>query len=85
MVERGIDGYSVYKEEKLKSKFLSQVEESVQIKAKETSTGKIVDINPNINDAYWDTLMRNKFKTGELVLLAGKLPNKWEYRKYTDI
>ena len=83
--ERGIDGYSVYKEEKLKSKFLSQVEESVQIKAKETSTGKIVDINPNINDAYWDTLMRNKFKTGELVLLAGKLPNKWEYRKYTDI
>lgn len=29
--------------------------------------------------------MRNKFKTGELVLLAGKLPNKWEYRKYTDI
>lgn len=83
--EKGIDGYSVYKEEKLKSKFLSQVEESVQIKAKETSTGKIVDINPNINDAYWDTLMRNKFKTGELVLLAGKLPNKWEYRKYTDI
>lgn len=75
--ERGIYGYSVYKKEKLKSKFLSQVEESVQIKAKETSTGKIVDINPNINDAYWDTLMRNKFKIGELVLLAGKLPNKW--------
>ena len=83
--ERGIGGYSVYKKEKLKSKFLSQPEESVQIKAKEISTGKIVDINPNINDAYWDTLMRNKFKTGELVLLAGKLPNKWEYRKYTDI
>ena len=80
--ERGIGGYSVCVEEKLKSKFLSQVEESVQIKAKETSTGKIVDLNPNINDAYFDTLICNKFKIGELVLLAGKLPNKW---KCTDI
>lgn len=76
--ERGIGGYSVCEEEKLKSKFLSQSEESVQIKAKETSTGKIVDINLNIKNAYYDTLMRNKFKTGELVLLAGKLPNKWK-------
>lgn len=75
--ERGIGGYSAYEKEKLKSKFLSQSEESVQIKAKETSTGKIVDINPNINDAYWDTLMRNKFKIGELVLVEGKLPDKW--------
>lgn len=75
--ERGIGGYSAYEKEKLKSKFLSQSEESVQIKAKETSTGKIVDINPNINDAYWDTLLRNKFKIGELVLVEGKLPDKW--------
>lgn len=75
--ERGIDGYSVYEKEKLKSKFLSQTEESVQIKAKETSTGKVVDLNPNINDAYFDTLICNKFKIGELVLLAGKLPDKW--------
>lgn len=75
--ERGIGGYSVCEEEKLKSKFLSQSEESVQIKVKETSTGKIVDINLNINDAYWDTLMRNKFKIGELVLVEGKLPDKW--------
>lgn len=80
--ERGIGGYSVCVEEKLKSKFLSQVEESVQIKVKEISTGKIVDINTNINDAYWDTLMRNKFKIGELVLVEGKLPDKW---KCTDI
>lgn len=50
--ERGIGGYSVYKKEKLKSKFLSQVEESVQIKAKEISTGKVIDLNPNINDTY---------------------------------
>lgn len=80
--EKGIDGYSVYEKEKLKSKFLSQSEESVQIKAKEISTGKVVDLNPNINDAYFDTLICNKFKIGELVLVEGKLPDKW---KYTDI
>ena len=80
--ERGIGGYSVYKKEKLKSKFLSQVEESVQIKAKEISTGKVIDLNPNINDTYFNTLIYNKFKIGELVLVEGKLPDKW---KCTDI
>lgn len=80
--ERGIGGYSAYEKEKLKSKFLSQVEESVQIKAKEISTGKVIDLNPNINDTYFDTLICNKFKIGELVLVEGKLPDKW---KCTDI
>ena len=80
--ERGIGGYSAYEEEKLKSKFLSQSEELVQIKAKELSTGKVIDLNPNINDTYFDTLICNKFKIGELVLVEGKLPDKW---KCTDI
>ena len=80
--EKGIDGYSAYEKEKLNSKFLSQSEELVQIKAKETSTGKIIDLNPNINDTYFDTLICNKFKIGELVLVEGKLPDKW---KCTDI
>lgn len=80
--EKGVGGYSVYLKEKLKSKFLNQSEEMICIKAKESSTGKVVDINPDINDAYWDTLMRNKFKIGELVLVEGKLPDKW---KSTDI
>lgn len=79
--ERGIGGYSVYEKEKLKSKFLSQVEESVQIKAKEISTGKVIDLNPNINDTYFDTLICNKFKIGELVLVEGKLPNKWNRKE----
>lgn len=64
-----------------KSKFLSQSEELVQIKAKETSTGKIIDLNPNINDTYFDTLICNKFKIGELVLVEGKLPNKWNRKE----
>lgn len=80
--EKGAGGYSIYLKEKLKSKFLNQSEEMICIKAKELSTGKVVDINPDINDAYWDTLMRNKFKIGELVLVEGKLPDKW---KCTDI
>lgn len=79
--EKGAGGYSVCLKEKLKSKFLNQSEEMICIKAKESSTGKVVDINPDINDAYWDTLMRNKFKIGELVLISGKLPDKWKSDK----
>lgn len=79
--EKGIYGYSVYESEKLKSKFLSQSEESIYIKAKELSTGKVVDLNPNINDTYFDTIICNKFKIGELVLISGKLPDKWKSDK----
>lgn len=79
--EKGIYGYSVYESEKLKSKFLNQSEESIYIKAKELSTGKVVDLNPNINDTYFDTLICNKFKIGELVLIEGKLPDKWKSDK----
>lgn len=79
--EKGIDGYSVYLKEKLKSKLLNQSEESVHIKAKEISTGKVIDLNPNINDTYFDTLICNKFKIGELVLVEGKLPDKWKSDK----
>ena len=80
--EKGAGGYSVYLKEKLKSKFLNQSEEMICIKAKESSTGKVVDLNPNINDTYFDTIICNKFKIGELVLISGKLPDKW---KCTDI
>lgn len=76
--EKGIGGYTVYQKEKLESKFLSQSEELLQIKAKETSTGKIINLNPNINDTYFDTIIRNKFKIGELVLVEGNLPDKWK-------
>lgn len=65
---------------KLKSKFLSQVEESVQIKAKETSTGKVIDLNPNINDTYFDALICNKFKIGNLCYLQ-ETPNKWNRKE----
>lgn len=79
--EKGAGGYSVYLKEKLKSKFLNQSEEMICIKAKESSTGKVVDLNPNINDTYFDTLIRNKFKIGELVLVEGNLPDKWKSDK----
>lgn len=79
--KKGIGGYSVYLKEKLKSKFLNQSDESIYIKAKESSTGKVVDLNPNINDTYFDTLICNKFKIGELVLVEGKLPDKWKSDK----
>lgn len=79
--KKGVGGYSVYLKEKLKSKLLNQSDESIYIKAKESSTGKVVDLNPNINDTYFDTLICNKFKIGELVLVEGKLPDKWKSDK----
>lgn len=79
--KKGVGGYSVYLKEKLKSKFLNQSDESIYIKAKESSTGKVVDLNPNINDTYFDALICNKFKIGELVLVEGKLPDKWKSDK----
>lgn len=79
--KKGVGGYSVYLKEKLKSKLLNQSEESIHIKAKESSTGKVVDLNPNINDTYFDTLICNKFKIGELILVEGKLPDKWNRKE----
>lgn len=84
-------GYTAYTDEKLKVKFLNSCKNkklndkisnsSCQlkyIKAKESSTGKIVCLNPNINDAYFDTLIRIKFISGELILIEGTLPDKWK-------
>lgn len=48
------------------------------IKYKVRSTGKIMEVNPLINDAYFDTLYRCAFNSGEYILLEGELPDKWK-------
>lgn len=44
----------------------------------ERSTGKTVEINPNINDAFFDTFYANMFRSGAFILISGELPAKWQ-------
>lgn len=48
------------------------------IKYKVRSTGEIMEVNPLANNAYFDTLYRCAFNSGEHILLEGKLPDKWK-------
>lgn len=89
--KRYLCGYTAYTDKKLKVKFLNSCKNEKSndkisnsscqlnyIKAKERSTGKIVCLNSNINATYFDTLMRSKFASGELMIIEGTLPDKWK-------
>lgn len=59
--------------------YLKHMSEKVfTVKYRERSTGRIFEVNPNINDAYFDTIYRNMFRSGEYVLIGGELPAKWQ-------
>lgn len=62
-----------------KEEYLKNLSEDVfVIKYKERSTGRVFEINPQINNSFYDTLYRNAFRTGEYVLISGELPEKWK-------
>lgn len=46
------------------------------VKCKERSTGKIFEINPHINDSFYDSYYRKLFRSGEYILISGELPDK---------
>lgn len=48
------------------------------VKYKELSTGRVFEINPKINNSFYDRLCRNAFQTGEYILISGELPEKWK-------
>lgn len=48
------------------------------VKYKEHSTGRVFEINPKINNSFYDRLCRNAFQTGEYILISGELPEKWK-------
>lgn len=48
------------------------------VKYKERSTGKTFEINPNIDNPFYDALYRNLFRSGEYILISGELPDKWK-------
>lgn len=49
-----------------------------EVKYKERSTGKIFEINPKIDNPFYDTLYRKAFRSGEYILISGELPDKWK-------
>lgn len=48
------------------------------VKYKERSTDRVFEINPKINNSFYDRLCRNAFQTGEYILISGELPEKWK-------
>ena len=53
-------------------------EDAFVVKYKERSTGRVFEINPKINNSFYDRLCRNAFQTGEYILISGELPEKWK-------
>lgn len=48
------------------------------VKYKERSSGRVFEINPSIDNTFYDTLCRNAFRSGEYILVSGELPDKWK-------
>lgn len=57
------------------------VEDLYSIKCKEQNTGILIELNPRIDDEFWDRVYRDKFATGEFILVSGELPDKWKIKK----
>lgn len=53
-------------------------EDAFVVKYKERSTDRVFEINPKINNSFYDRLCRNAFQTGEYILISGELPEKWK-------
>ena len=48
------------------------------VKIRERSTGRILELNPNIDNSFSDTMTRRLFHSGEYILISGDLPDKWK-------
>lgn len=51
--------------------------EVYSVKVKD-STGTVFDLNPNVNNLFYDTAIKNCFLSGKFILLDGELPDKWK-------
>lgn len=48
------------------------------VKYKDNDSGKTFEINPLIDDVFWDSVYRNNFRSGRYTLIDGELPEKWK-------
>lgn len=62
-----------------KEEYLKHLSKDVFIvKYKERSTGKTFEINPQIDNPFYNILYRNLFRSGEYILISGELPDEWK-------
>lgn len=47
--------------------------------------GKIYEINPKIDNTFWDTYYKRGFSSGDFILLDGELPDKWKGKSHHEI
>ena len=52
--------------------------EIYSVKVKDSITGTVFNLNPNVNNSFYDTSIRNCFLSGKFILLDGELPDKWK-------
>lgn len=61
------------------NKYVKHLSQDVfTIKAKERSTGRLLELNPAIDDPFMDTMIRGLFHSGRYILISGNLPDKWK-------
>lgn len=56
----------------------NQTQNMYSVKVKERSTGRVLELNPNIDNSFSDTMTRRLFHSGEYILISGDLPDKWK-------
>ena len=53
-------------------------DELFPIKIFDQQTQRYLNLNPRIDDVFFDTLIRIKLRTQEYILVKGNLPEKWK-------
>lgn len=56
----------------------NQTQNMYSVKVKERSTGRVLGLNPYIDNPFADTLTRGLLHSGEYILISGDLPDKWK-------
>lgn len=60
-------------------------ENVLTVKYKDRRTGKSYEVNPKIDNTFWDTYYKRGFSSGDFILLDGELPDKWKGKSYHEI
>mgnify|MGYP000777969488 FL=1 len=61
---------------KFNEEWLKSLEDICTVKYHDQRTGKSYEVNPGIDDAFWDTYYQKGFSSGDFVLTSGELPDK---------
>lgn len=65
-------------DENFDEEWWKSLEDICTVKYQDQRTGKSYEVNPGIDDAFWDTYYQKGFSSGDFVLTSGELPDKWK-------